>query len=440
MKKEEGFRKFYSGEISEDAEGSGLTNLDRAIAPPGRIMKSSGGRRKENRIITVAVIVLIIMVLISSTILFDRYFREDDVKYPMEPIAKGEGTRWRIGYYQGGDYIDYSQNLYYMIDSLIEMGWMDFDDLGEFKDTEVTKPLWTNISRTSRSNYIEFVEDAFWDSGWNDSLRISAREDCIGRLSTKGDIDLIIAMGTWAGLDLVNDEHSIPTMALTSSDPIGAGIIPSSEDSGFDHVICECDPDRYYRQITLFHEIVEYDSLGVVFEDSPEGRIYGNVKDLRRASEKIGFDLVEVIRDDSPENETMAKENIISGYDELSKSVEAVWCGQQFGEQPQFMPEVLKPLFDRNIRTWGSLGYDSVKRGVLMGAQQHNYAEAGEWYARTLAKILNGALPGNLKQVFELPLDILINMKTAEIIGYEVPSGIEEIAEVKFSTIEGFEE
>ena len=40
----------------------------------------------------------------------------------------------------------------------------------------------------------------------------------------------MIAMGTWAGQDLANGEHSVPTVVASCSDPIGSGIVKSAEE------------------------------------------------------------------------------------------------------------------------------------------------------------------------------------------------------------------
>src|SRR5690606_24119729 len=109
------------------------------------------------------------------------------------------------------------------------------------------------------------------------------------RLRESGDIDLMIAMGTWAGQDLAHEDMSVPTVVASTSDPIASGIIKSAADSGFDHIHAKVEPNRYQRQIRLFHDIVPFSTLGVVYENSPEGRTFAAVAAIEEVASDIGF-------------------------------------------------------------------------------------------------------------------------------------------------------
>ncbi|NJL60479.1 MAG: hypothetical protein HC887_13395 [Desulfobacteraceae bacterium] len=47
---------------------------------------------------------------------------------------------------------------------------------------------------------------------------------------------MMLALGTWAGQDLANNEHSVPTLVLSVSDAIASKIARSVSNSGYDHV------------------------------------------------------------------------------------------------------------------------------------------------------------------------------------------------------------
>jgi hypothetical protein len=69
----------------------------------------------------------------------------------------------------------------------------------------------------------------------------------IKRLKENKDIDLMIAMDTRAGQALANNDHAVPTIVCSSSDPVASKIILSAEDSGYDHIHAMVDPKRYIR-------------------------------------------------------------------------------------------------------------------------------------------------------------------------------------------------
>ena len=95
----------------------------------------------------------------------------------------------------------------------MKLGWMEEAEFPNLQDTEDTKVLWNWLSTNSNSKYIEFVDNAYWSSNWDKKMRSENRKACIKQLN-KGDIDFMFALGTWAGQDLANDEHSVPTFCV----------------------------------------------------------------------------------------------------------------------------------------------------------------------------------------------------------------------------------
>ena len=72
---------------------------------------------------------------------------------------------------------------------------------------EQTEDLWKWLSTQAQSDFIEFVADAHYSANWDDQLRKKTVEHIITRINGEKDIDLLIAMGTWAGKDFANDMH-----------------------------------------------------------------------------------------------------------------------------------------------------------------------------------------------------------------------------------------
>jgi len=94
------------------------------------------------------------------------------------------------------------------------------------------------------------------------------RDAITRRLRERHDIDLIIAMGTWAGQDMAALGAPVPTIVASTSDAVGAHIVASAEDSGLENLHARVQPERYQHQVRLFHEIVPFKALGLVYEDS----------------------------------------------------------------------------------------------------------------------------------------------------------------------------
>jgi ABC-type uncharacterized transport system substrate-binding protein len=344
------------------------------------------------------------------------------------------GLKWRIGYYEGGSYTDYQTYFLALIKGLDNLGWLQKIDLPKFKENDNMKVVWNELVK-NKSKYIQFVKEAYWSADWYDNKRIKNKLEAIKYLRDK-KLDLIIAGGTWGGLDLANNEHSVPVLVISTSDPIKAEIINSANDSGFDHVHATCDPDRYVRQLRAFHNIVKFKKLGVVFEDTHDGRVYASLEDVLKVSLEADFDIVTCIAFDQNLSEEESMKGVYKCHEELATKVDAVYITAHRGTNPKWMPNVLKPLFDNNIPTFAQEGPDQVRRGAMLSIARLDTEDMGLYYAETIAKILNGILPRKINQIFEQDKRIVINIKTAELIGYDIPQVIIDAADKIYERIE----
>ncbi|ETR72980.1 MAG: ABC transporter periplasmic protein [Candidatus Magnetoglobus multicellularis str. Araruama] len=244
----------------------------------------------------------------------------------------------------------------------------------------------------------------------------------------KSQFDLVFAMGTWAGQDLANNMHSVPIMVLSTSDPIGAGIIKSVDNSGLDHVTARVDPDRYLRQIRMFHRICQFNTLGVAYENTPVGRIYSAIDDLKEVSKKRGFKLITCEVVDSTPDTQKADQTCLDCFRKLSNQADAIYvtaltCVDRITDEiVEIFKTAKKPSFSM-------IGSKYVKNGILLSiSSDSGYKELGVYNAQKLAKILNGTKPNLLNQRFEDPLNIAVNIKIARQIGFSVPKSIISIA------------
>ncbi|MCP4353696.1 MAG: ABC transporter substrate-binding protein [Desulfobacterales bacterium] len=340
-----------------------------------------------------------------------------------EPM-RNEGKKWRIGYLEGGSFYNYPPNLTAFVLSLADAGWLRRPTIPSQKGEADAKVIWDWLAANVKSRYLEFPKDAFYSSNWDNSLRIAQKKKLIERLKTKHDIDFMIAMGTWAGQDLANNEHNVPTMVFSSSDPIKSNIIKSANDSGFSHVHARVDPTRYERQVRLFHDIIEFETLGIVYEDSFEGRTYAAVTDIEKVANDQGFKIIRCFSKNQVPNIKTANDSVVKCHEELAPKVDAVYITNQTGVNIKNMKRLLAPLLKHKVPTFSQIGSRDVRYGVLMCVAQANFRYVGKYHAKIAARIFNKAVPRSLNQVFEDPPKISINLATAAIIGYEPPVDI----------------
>ena len=367
-------------------------------------------------------------------------FAADKGNFVTTPTTNN-GQKWRIGYLEGGAYDEYQDTLKAFAGGLMEIGWIEPQEFPELQDREDTEELWNYLVTDIKSEYVEFVADAYYSLEWNDENREALQNEVIERLNTQQDIDLMIAMGTYAALDLANDRHHTPTVAMAVSDPIASGVVPSIEDSGLDHFHARVDPERYRRQVSIFHDIVGFQKLGVAYEFTPDGRSYAAMADVEAVAEEQGFEIVSCQLFGFPESQqAQAEANAVRCMEELVPQVDAVYITMQQGFTLSNMPKVLVPLNQAGVSTFSQAGSSQVKYGVLLSIAQAGFKYVGRFHAEIMAKIFNGAQPRELDQLFEDPPKIAINLKTAEIIGYDPPVDILGAADEIYTEIAEVEE
>ncbi len=321
--------------------------------------------------------------------------------------------KWRIGYFEGGPWKNYQSSLIATIEALSKLGWIEKISIPPQKDIHDTSALWQWLASNARSRYIQFVADAYYSNNWDKKMRKETKILLLKRLNKDQDIDLMIVMGTWAGQDLANNDHSVPTIVASVTDPIAAEIIKSADDSGYDHIHARVDPTRYERQIRAFHDLIGFKKLGVPFENSVTGRSFAAIDKIEKVARERQFELVPcyTVYPDTKE----AEADMIRCARELAPKTDAYYAPQYISINPQTLPEILAPLNKYKIPTF-SQDRDFVRHGLLMTVAIAKFDRLGMFYAKTIAKIINGAKPRDLNQVYEEKVKIAFNKKAAGII------------------------
>jgi len=365
-----------------------------------------------------------------------KYQKRHTDLYKMFPCKGPGGRKWRIAYIEGGAYADYYQVLLHVTEGLKSLGWIDFEHLPEIADGKDTRMIWRSFLSSVRvqSRYIEFVRDAFYTAEWDTQKRKIIKEQLIHRLNHDRDIDLVLALGTWAGQDLANDRHSVPIVSLSVSDPIRAGIIPNPDDSGYAHLHARVDPTRYRRQVERFYNAVHFRTLGISYKNTPAGRSYAALEDILDLAAEKGFavvacELPEYISQDTPYTDAHATECM----EALSLHADAVYITNNVEFSTQNAKNYLQPLTEKKIPTFAQAGHELVRYGALMGTVQ-KWEELGRFHAETIGRILNGAKPRDLSQIFEYKDRIALNLKTAEEIGFQPDNELLSQTDMVFTT------
>lgn len=346
-------------------------------------------------------------------------FAADKGDFNVTPKMKN-GAKWRLGYYQGGDYPDYQASLVATARALMDLGWIEKAEIPP-QEPKQTKDLWNWLATEAKSNYLEFAKDAYYSTAWDETTRKQTAPEIIKRLSEQKDLDLMIAAGTWAGKDLANNDHQTNTLVISTSEPVTSGIIKSVDDSGYDHLLARVDPSRFQRQIRIFHDIVGFKKLGVAYADTDSGRSYAALDKIKEVAGDRNFEIISCYTKDDIPDSKLAGESVTQCFRELCKQADAIYVTKQNGVNRKSIPELAKTAISCSVPTFSQSGSEEVQWGFLLSISQASFKYVGRYYAETIGKILNGARPRQLDQVFEGPPKIAINLRTAALIGFDPP-------------------
>lgn len=339
--------------------------------------------------------------------------------YPTTPSRRADGKRRRIGYVDGGDYDEYSDTLRALALGLQTLGWLSISDIPTDLDSH---QLWRFLAAHTKSDYLEFVPDAWWQPGnFDDAKRPAMRQAIAERISTANDIDLIIAMGTWAGQDMAALRVPVPTIVAAASDPVQTHIIHSPQDSGWNNLLAGVEPERYERQLRVFHEIVPFKRLGIVFENTREGKTYSALSAARQVARERGFTLVTCHAQWNNVALSQATRNVLDCYRRLAPDIDAAYVTAHRGITRYSIKSVARVLQDAQIPSFSMLGAPQVRQGILLSLAQADVSYTGMFYAKAIARIFNGAQARRLNQIWVDPAKLVINLHTARLIGFDPP-------------------
>ena len=366
---------------------------------------------------------VVCLVILLSLFYSKAYGNEASIS-PKKPANVG---KWRIAYYEGGEYIDYRKTLIATINGLVALGWIDNMNFDPSK-LKGTREIWNRISDNSTSFFIQFVPDAFYSASWDDSIRKKTTASIIDRFNKKKDIDLVIAMGTWAGQDLANNRHNVPTVVMSASNALKSKIIKSIEDSGYDHVHARIDPKREENQLRLFYNTVKFKKLGVIYEDTVAGRSYAAIDEIEKLSRELGFEIKRCFAEGDIPDPHVADLNFINCFEKLVKTADAIYVTAHSGVNTRTISKLVEIAIEHEIPTFSQPGSDEVKYGLLLSLSRKSFRQVGLFEAAVIAKIFNNAKPRELPQVFEPSSTLAINLKTSELIGFSINLPIEVLA------------
>jgi ABC-type uncharacterized transport system substrate-binding protein len=345
------------------------------------------------------------------------------VKSKYEYIPKtNNGHKWRIGYCETEPFSNYSGILNSIINGFQEYGWLkNTQDLPYKEGQDDTNAMWEWLSKKNKGEYMEFPEDAHYTLSTMKSTDGKKPEDIIiDRLNSKKDIDLMIVMGTKAGILLGNNKHKVPIFVFSASNAYTSGIVKAVDYSGSSHIWAHMDTNRFKRQLQVFNDVFKFKKMGIVYEDSELGKSYTALNDIEYMAEERGFSIErEFVNESKGAGDTERYHNDLkAAYKRLAQKVDAFYITAATID-PKWLPELLEPFYKKKVPVFSQLGSDEVKAGALMSITYFDFPNMGRFGADTIIQAMSGVPVEKLKQTYENTPQIILNLEAAKKIEYK---------------------
>lgn len=333
-------------------------------------------------------------------------------------FSKKKNTRFKVGVVISGDYWEFFENFKGLVEGLTDIGWANRLSVPETFSHCDELVSWMNNKKYS--DYVEFPPEYFINLQWGENTKELEQKFFANKVPA---VDVVIVYGGMAAKAFYEqDDYPIPVMADAITDCFEAGVTKTLTDSGKSFFTNKIDPSIYEKQIRLFHQIVGFKKLGIIYGDDEYGYLYGAVKDVEKVAKECFFEIVrntnvkEYMDDDTPDLYLAALKDLVT-------KVDAVYLGASTAiTEYHIMPKVVQILNDAKIPSFSLEGTVRVKEGVLFSLSTiSSMKRSGIWMANKLTQLFAGENPQKQSQIFENSPAIAINLDTAKKIGYSVP-------------------
>lgn len=394
---------------------------------------------------------------------------------PVSP-SKDAIRPWRVIYLQAGPYRDYLMNLVGLSSALKELNLVEkafpyLNTEAKFPDDishdivlsipnhaytadrpkrpdplikENIEPsqeadaaqLWTWLSKNAGGDRLIFLADGFYSADWDDVKLANIKVEIIQRLK-RDEADMVIAMGTAASQAMICDDITKAVLSVSATDPIAAGLTKDKEFSGRDNVHVQVESGKLERQLTMFHNLFKFKTLGVPYDSTEEGRKTMGVETIEKVAQEKGFKIISCFTNLEIPDLEKSSANLTSCLKRLSEESEAIYLTVNNGMAPEGMANILAPIIAYGRPSFSQKGPVETRLGVLMSLAEDDFINSGRFEAKVIEQILLGQKPGNISQHYVAPLTLALNIKMAMIIGWDPPFEVLAAIDQLFDQVAG---
>ena len=275
---------------------------------------------------------------------------------------------------------------------------------------------------------VDGLKDGFRQLGYTEgqNLRLEYRwsakdqfDDLVTEL-VKSGIDAIVTFGTPSSLACQRGTSTIPVVMAAVGDPVSSGLVsslarPGGNITGFASVSPELEAKRLQILADLIPNLTR---VGVLSNRRNRPVVVAEAA-VQRAAEKLQITLESISVSDLSE--------LASAFDRLRRQPPQAVMVLTDPLLQGYSPQIIKFMADNRLPSIYA-HQDTARAGGLISYGAH-YKELFRRAAEYVDKIMNGAKPGDLPVQQPERFELVINLRTAKLIGLDVPLHLQQLAD-----------
>lgn len=326
-----------------------------------------------------------------------------------------------LGYCESDPYVEFDTQLYYLLLGMEEYGLIS--GVSQKLQSDMTAlEMWEIVSKIndpewmiafSGDVYVSLIENTY------SSLSESEQSALIDGMIEASGVNLMLTMGTSAGLAISQLESGVPLVNFVAADPFKSGIVNNTATSEIKNRWAHVDVDAFGRTIQVMDDIFSPSSVGVVYADNDEAYIYSGADVLDEFCRENGIAVHKQFVEDEFDDE-MYEDYVCQMHDAhaaLADDIDVYILTTSLLDMEDF-DYVLSPLFDAGVPVYSINSSYDVECGALLAAEASDFPNIGRFGADTIRRYIEGEDLDELPQIYQTAPFLVINYDTARRIGY----------------------
>ena len=372
--------------------------------------------RQMKRLSAMAVAALILSIFLTGCGSKDEVVIDvvgQDYSFEDSPCKRPDGEPFHIAFMDLGPPIESSWLcLKGFAEGLQSMGYID-ENIDFTQAPEEFYAYYDFLNANNKGDMVVFDKEPYM-IGMDRDQEIA---DTLVKEASEGNLDIVVATGTDPGLFLKDLNLPIPFLVCLATDPVGAGIIDSPENTGNENIWAMVEPNPFRHQFAGYRKMLGFDNICIVSVEGLDD-INGNPLYHEEAREQ-GLNVVDIVMTE----EQSLKDNygqIIRDKLESSDlgNSEAILFvyGTMDGANAPLLSEYSA---QKGLPSLIGDGDDICESGGMMCLSCFDYEGYGHFAASVASNVFHGQKAGEQPCLYTSSPHVVLNMTTAKNTGYK---------------------